>query len=166
MKDFFFNFFESFWKILISSFCAAARVQFDIDRKKICTFFKIIFDTIFIWFILLISINTRTIIFSPKCNFKGQSFTMNCFLCSKSMKLYLSGNMRSWPEYIFGFFLRRLWMQKSGQITNSSEKLWLFDHLHSTFYFILTNFYNHILFDISYMNKSVWITISQIDYIA
>lgn len=57
-------------------------------------------------------------------------------------------------------------MQKSGQITNSSEKLWLFDHLHITFYFILTNFYNHILFDISYMNKSVWITISQIDYIA
>lgn len=166
MKDFFFNFFESFWKILISSFCAVARVQFDIDRKKICTFFKIIFDTIFIWFILLISINTRTIIFSPKCNFKGQSFTMNCFLCLKSMKLYLSGNMCSWPEYIFGFFLRRLWMQKSGQITNSSEKLWLFDHLHITFYFILTNFYNHILFDISYMNKSVWITISQIDYIA
>lgn len=95
MKDFFFNFFKSFWKILISSFCAVARVQFDIDRKKICTFFKIIFDTIFIWFILLISINTRTIIFSPKCNFKGQSFTMNCFLCSKSMKLYLSGNMCS-----------------------------------------------------------------------
>lgn len=57
-------------------------------------------------------------------------------------------------------------MQKSGQITNSSEKLWLFDHLHIIFYFILTNFYNHILFDISYMNKSVWITISQIDYIA
>lgn len=57
-------------------------------------------------------------------------------------------------------------MQKSGQKTNSSEKLWLFDHLHITFYFILTNFYNHILFDISYMNKSVWITISQINYIA
>lgn len=87
------------------------------------------------------------------------SFTTNCFLCSKSMKLYLSGNMYSWSEYIFGFFLRRLWIQKkkkNRQITNTSEKLGLFDHLHITFYFILTNFYNHILFDISaYMNKSV-----------
>lgn len=47
-------------------------------------------------------------------------------------------------------------MQKSGEITNSSEKLWLFHHLHITFYFILTNFYNHILFDISaYVNNSV-----------
>lgn len=87
------------------------------------------------------------IIFSAKCNnvFEGYSFTTNCFLRSKSMKLYLSGNTCSLTAWIHFWFLFAK-IVNAKKWTNNRQKLWLFGHLHITFYFILTNFYNHILF--------------------